>query len=281
MTTDTKKLTREVFVKDCLNNFQKQGAAAFSDGDFEFNVLWPNRKAKKYQIIQTTSGETLVLKFVNDLSEQGFHNCMWHWLNNDGTWPDGVKFNAPAEECRSVYVAEQHAIRDARLAREEQVRRANEEHARRYSEHRAHLEDLLKAAKFKKLPVCLKLSEEAAKEDLPQRIDSWVFKGLAVHRAVVANPKHARFCITHVGSGLNLGFRFDTLYGAKTAVVRFLEVIVGGDYTNISPTEILANQSVTALARLIRNTAKTQYDSHDPYVMTEMDSIDMKVEDSE
>lgn len=38
-TTDTKKLNREVFVEDCLANFQKQGAAAFSDGDFEFNVL--------------------------------------------------------------------------------------------------------------------------------------------------------------------------------------------------------------------------------------------------
>ena len=276
MTTEIRTTNRQVFVEDCLRNFQTQGAAAFSDGDFEFNVLWPNRKAKKYQIVQTTSGETCALKFVNDLSYDGWHNCMWHWLNNDGTWPDMVKFNALAEAHRSAYVAEQHAIIDAHLLKEEQTKLANEEHSRRYSEHRAHLEDLLKAAKFKKQAVRLTLPDEAAKEDLPASIDSWVFKGLAVHRAVVANPKHARFCITHVGSGLNLGFKFDTLYGAKTAVVRFVEMIVGGDYTNLSPTEILANQSVTSLAKLIRNTAKTQYDSHDPYVM-----VDVKVAESE
>ena len=100
--TTTKRITdakfnREVFVEDSLANFQKQGAAAFSDGDFEFNVLWPTGpRAKKYQIIQTTSGDNLCLKFSHDLSFDGWHNCMWHWLNNDGNWPDTVKFNALA-----------------------------------------------------------------------------------------------------------------------------------------------------------------------------------------
>ena len=266
----TAKTTRDIFVEDCLANFQRQGAAAFTDGDFEFNVLWPTgSRANKYQIIQTTSGENCALKFVNDLSVQGWHNCMWHWLNKDGTWPDMVKFNALGEEHRVAYVAEQHAIRDARLLKEEQTRLANAEHSRRYSEHRAHLEDLLKSAKFRKQAIQLALSPEATKEDFPASIDSWVYKGLAVHRAAVANPKHAKFCITHVGSGLNLGFKFDSLLGAKTAVVRFIEVIVGGDFTSLSPQEILANQTVTALARLIRDTARTQFDSHDPYVMAE------------
>ena len=100
---------------------------------------------------------------------------------------------------------------------------------------------------------------------------AWTYKGLAVHKAVVANPKHARYVVTHIGSGLNLGFKFDSLLGAKTAVVRFVDAIVGEDFTNISPAEILANSSVTGLARLIRNTAQKSFDSHDPYVMTEIE----------
>ena len=170
-------------------------------------------------------------------------------------------------------MAEQHAIRDAREAKATKERAEYEEHSRRYSEHRTRLDEMVKAAKFKKEAVRVKLSDEASKEDLPASITSWVYKGLAVHRQVCANIDKAPYAITHVGSGLNFGFRFNTLYAAKTAVVRFVEVIVGGDYS-LSPAEILANKSVTDLARAIRNTAQKPFDVHDPYVM-----VDVKVEE--
>lgn len=270
MITDTAKTNREVFVEDCLQNFQKQGAAAFGDGDFEFNVFWPTgSRAKKYQIVQTTSGETWVLKFSHDLSVNGWHNCMWHWLNNDGTWPDMVKFNALAEEHRAAYVAEQHAIRDARLAREAREQAEQDERSRRYSEHRATLDTLVANAKFKKQEIDLAMSKEASIEGLSNRVSAWTYKGLAIHKEAVANPKRARFVLTHIGSGLNLGFKFNSLLGAKTAVVRFVDAIVGGDFARLSPQEILANDSVCKLAQLIQ--AKKQLDSHDPYVMAEIE----------
>lgn len=247
------------FLQDSLDNFQRQGAAAFTDGDFEMNVLWAGTKdlrGKKYRIMRDDRSGTFAFKFDHDLSVFGFHNCMWHWLNNDGSWPSVVKYNDLADQCRVKYVAEQNAIKRERDEKEARERAEHEAWEKQRQELVASIDGMVALAKFKKSIYDLR----GENNSIVETVSGWTYKGLGVHKHAIGKVSQP-YQVTHLGSGLSMGIRFESLTAAKTAIVRIADSVIG-NFETLSTAEILANPS---FRRLVRAIGKV----NDPYAIVE------------
>ncbi len=262
----TTTLTLKEFI---ANELRERCSPAFYDG-FQFIT-----EHMKYNVVEACG--VWELRKSQELSIVGFERnlhsncCTSAW---EYTWADYVQFNSAAEVYREQWATKE---RNARILREEQAKAEQlklEQHRALITEQYEHIRQLVMAAKFIKQDITIALSKESIDAGLnpTRRMDC--YKGLAVHKEASPNPKYFHYQLTHIASGLGLGFKFKSLTAAKTATVRFAELT---DWTTTDTKAILSTKTVTALARAIRDTGGEYGLDHDAMALV---NIDVKVEET-
>ena len=209
--------TKQAFVARVLVDYNNQSTPAFFDGD---QVITPTMKYKPTRVHE---GEPWRLVAEQKLSVAGFERNIENCCTGELEWMTGFdffQFNRTADYVRKTYQSRILKGREDKDRIAEELRQRSIIEQKRYAEHRAVIDALVAAAKFKRQAVVLFVSADV---DLthPRTVKlmdgaarSYVYKGLAVHRNADG------YQITHIASGKRCSADYDNLNEAKIAAVR-------------------------------------------------------------
>lgn len=212
--------TKQAFIARILEGYNIKDIAAFYDGDMV--IVLSGTAGMKYKPTYAHDDGSWRLVAEQKLSVAGFERNIDGCCTGELEWMKGYdffQFNAHANEYRKVWKARvlKELEDKERIAEEARERLAEEQ--KQYTAHRASIDALLAAAKFKRQAVVLHFNEDAdlTHSDTVKLIDgalrSYVYKGLAVHK------NSDGYQITHIAGGKKCG-QFDSLNEAKIAAVR-------------------------------------------------------------
>lgn len=218
--------TLSEYVREVLDNrFDK--VPAFFDGDTVVTLRM------KYRPVQVSDG-VWSLEKEQELSAAGFERNLSTWcepMQGDCTkfteWlfpadMHSFQFNACADAYRKGWTERRAQADEARQQKAQAERDAQADDRAVTAAHRASIDALVAGAKFTRQAVTLTMDPKS-KDDSTKMLEdakrALVYKGIAIHRV------ECSWKLTHIASGLSMGYCFDKLADAKICAVRLTTFI--------------------------------------------------------